>query len=78
MTRDATRFALRAMPARLFTLHTGRAADGSCSSWIGTTIAGVPARVAEVYAQQKLFGVDYVLLSGWSEDGTLVRERISL
>jgi hypothetical protein len=45
---------------------------------VGTTIAGVPARVGGVFVRQKLLGVDYVLLTGWSEDGKAVRERISL
>ena len=59
-------------------LATLRAKDDRCSSWVGTTIAGVPARVGGVFVRQKLLGVDYVLLSGWSEDGRAVRERISL
>ena len=42
------------------------------------TIAGVPARVASVYVQQRLFGIAYVLVTGWSEAGSLVRERLSL
>jgi hypothetical protein len=53
-----------------------RAADGRCASWVGATIAGVPAHVASVFVQQKLFGVDYVLLSGVSEAGAVVRERV--
>jgi hypothetical protein len=72
-------FALRAMPARAFTIHPGRASDGRCTSWVGTTIAGVPARVASVYVRQKFFGgVDYVLLTGWADGGAVVRERVSL
>jgi hypothetical protein len=74
---DTVQMALRGMPSRTFTVHTGRAADGRCSSWVGATIAGVPARVASVYVQQKLFGVDYVLVSGVTESGTVVRERVT-
>jgi hypothetical protein len=74
---DDIQFALRGMPARTFTVHLGRAADGRCASWVGTTIAGVPARVDSVYVKQKLFSVEYVLLTGWSLEGTLVRERVS-
>ena len=73
---DTVQIALRGMPTRTFTVHTSRAADGRCASWVGATIAGVPARVASVYVQQKLFGVDYVLLSGLSEAGAVVRERV--
>ena len=74
---DTVQFALRGMPARTFVVHTGRAADGQCTSRVSTTIAGVPASVTGVFAQQSLFGVDYVLLTGRSEDGTLVRERVT-
>jgi hypothetical protein len=75
---DTIQMSLRAMPSRTFAVHVARAADGRCSSWVGTTVAGVPVRVANIYVQQKLFGVDYVLLSGWSEEGTLVQERVSV
>ena len=73
---ETVQIALRGMPTRTFTVHASRAADGRCASWVGATIAGVPARVASVFVQQKLFGVDYVLLSGVSEAGAVVRERI--
>ena len=42
------------------------------------TISGVPARVSDVYVRQKLFGVDYVLVTGRTSGGDVVRERISL
>jgi hypothetical protein len=74
---ETIQIALRGMAARTFTVHTSRAADGRCASWVGATIAGVPARVASVFVQQKLFGVDYVLLSGVSEAGAVVRERVA-
>ncbi len=76
VTAESIQFALRGMPTRTFTVHTSRAADGRCASWVGATIAGVPARVASVFVQQKLFGVDYVLLSGISEAGATVREQV--
>jgi hypothetical protein len=76
VTPESVQFALRGMPARTFTVHTSRAADGRCASWIEATIDGVPARVASVFVQQKLFGVDYVLLSGVSEAGATVCERV--
>jgi len=74
---DTVQFALRGMPARAFTVHTARTTDGQCTSWVGTTIAGVPAHVTGVYAQQSLFGVDYVQLTGHTDDGKLVSERVS-
>jgi hypothetical protein len=70
------RVTLRGMPSRAITIETERGADGQCSSSAQTMIAGVSARLAAVYVQQRLFGIEYVLLSGWAEDGTAVRERI--
>lgn len=70
------RLTLRGMPSRAIMIETERGADGQCSSKAQTTIAGVPARLAAVYVQERLFGIEYVLLSGWAEDGTSVRERI--
>ena len=74
---NTVEFALRGMPGRPFTAHTVRDPAGQCTSWVATTIAGVPARVTGVYAQQSLFGVSYVLLTGRSEDGKVVNERVS-
>jgi hypothetical protein len=69
---------IRGLPARSIRIRTWRAADGTCAASASTTIAGVPARVANVHVQQKLFGVDYVLLTGWAADGgTIVHERLS-
>ncbi len=70
--------ALRGMPGRPITIETQRTADGRCSASAEMTISGVPARVASVYVKQKFLGIDYVLLTGFSEDGTTVRERLSL
>ena len=70
--------ALRAMPTRLITIETQRDANGRCSSSAEMTIAGTPARVAGVFVQQKLFGIDYILLTGWRGDGAAIRERLSL
>ena len=55
---------LRGMPARALTIRTWRSPAGTCASSVNMTIAGVPARVANVYVQQTLFGVAYVLLTG--------------
>ena len=74
---DRVQITLRGMPARSITVRTWRASDGQCSSSAETTIAGVRARLASVFIQQTLFGVDYVAFMGWSEDGALVHERVS-
>jgi hypothetical protein len=76
--RGGVHVVLRGMPARAIDIRTWRAADGTCASSASMTIAGVPARVANVYVRQKLFGIDYVLLTGWTPGGGVVRERIGL
>jgi hypothetical protein len=68
---------LRGLPARAITIRTARAPGGTCSASVLTTIAGVPARVASVQVHETLFGVGYVQLTGWSEAGAVVRERLS-
>lgn len=75
---NRVQFALRGMRDRVITVETQRASDGQCTASAEMTIAGVPARVASVYVQQRLFGIAYVLVTGWSEAGSLVRERLSL
>jgi hypothetical protein len=59
-------------------MRTWRAPDGKCTSSANMTIAGVAARVTNVYVRQKLFGVDYVEVTGSTSSGELVRERLSL
>ena len=74
---DTVNLVLRGMPARAITIRTWRRPDGACAAEANMTIAGVPARVANVHVQQKLFGVDYVLLTGWSSSGAVVREKLA-
>ena len=69
---------LRGMPARSITIRTWRGPDGKCASSANMTIAGVAARVTNVFVRQKLFGVDYVEVTGSTPSGELVRERLSL
>ncbi len=70
--------ALRGMPARPFAIHTAREADGQCSSWVGTTIAGADARLGRIFVKQKFLGaVDYVQLSGTTAEGATVSERVN-
>ncbi len=74
---DAVRVVLRGLHSRTFTIHTWRTSDG-CAASTSTNIAGTPARIASVYVKLKLFGVDYVQLTGYGPDGAVVRERFSL
>jgi hypothetical protein len=73
---SAVRFSVRGMPSRRFTLHTERGAAGTCTSWVETEIAGAPARLTAVYVQQRLFGVDYVQLTGRTPGDKVVNERV--
>lgn len=75
---DDVRIALRALPARPITIHTVRGADGKCSSTATAIIDGAPARIDNVYVKTKLFGVDYVQLTGVATDGHVVRERLGV
>jgi hypothetical protein len=69
---------LRGMPAREITIRTTKGPGGICTSSATTTIAGVAARLSDVFVRQKLFGVDYVQLTGLTSGGATVRERFSL
>jgi hypothetical protein len=70
--------AVRAMPAHSIAIHTFRGAGGRCESSSETTIAGLRARLLDIYVQQSLFGIDYVLLRGMSANGDALSERLSL
>ena len=70
------RATLRAFPGRTLTFRTWRAKDGKCGSAVETVVAGVPATVASVFVQQKLFGVAYVELTARTAQGVVVRERL--
>ena len=58
---------------------TTQSRDGACVAVATTPIEGVPATLANVYAQLKWpFGVDYLLLQGRAVgDGRILRERLS-
>jgi hypothetical protein len=69
---------LRGFPGRTMVIETQRSADGRCASQATTTIAGVAAKIANVFVNQSLFGkVDYVQLTGWAGGGSVVHERIT-
>lgn len=67
----AVRISLAAVPARLVLAETWRASDGACRAHATVSIAGAPAHLSNVYVRLKLpFSVEYLLLQGWSMDGT--------
>ena len=72
------RVVLRALPARPITIQTARAADGTCSATATVDIGNASARLYDIYVKQSLFGVDYLLLTGWADGGAVVREKLSL
>jgi hypothetical protein len=75
---ENVRISLRALPARPITIHTQRGEGGKCTSSASATINGVPARIDNVFVKLKLFGVDYVQLTGIAKDGSVVRERLGV
>ncbi len=72
------RSVLRALPMHPVVIHTWQGADGACAFTATTTIAGLQARLFNIHVAYNALstGVDYILLTGWRDDGTLVRERI--
>lgn len=67
----AVRIVLRAVPSRPLLVETWRAGDGTCRALTTAQIAGAPAHLAGVYVRLKSpISVDYLLLQGWSMDGT--------
>jgi len=72
------RLVLRAMPSRPIEVETGRSPAGNCIATSTATISGGPAHIFGVYVKLKWpIGVDYLLIQGWSLDGThVVTERV--
>jgi Domain of unknown function (DUF4833) len=72
------RLVLRALPDRPVTIRTARAADGTCAATSTMAIGSSTLRLYDIYVKQSLFGVDYILLTGWSDSGAVVREKLNL
>lgn len=72
------RLVLRALPNRPIVVETRRAADGTCRASATAAIAGTPAHLFDVYVKLTWhLSVDYLLLRGWSMDGThIVKEKL--
>lgn len=68
----AVRIVLKAMPSRPLTIVTSRGGDGVCRAVATISIAGASAHLFNVYVHLKWDGVDYLLLRGWSLDGSHV------
>jgi hypothetical protein len=71
------RMQLTALPSREIYVQTSPTSGGACNSVVTTVIAGSRARLYNIHVYTASLGaVDYILLTGWRDDGTLVRERI--
>jgi hypothetical protein len=69
---------LKALPARPLIVTTSRASDGTCHALGTVDIAGAPAHLFNVYVHLTWYGLDYILMQGWSLDRSLVvREKIT-
>ena len=68
---------LRAVPSRTILIETWHSGT-RCQAVATLSIGGAPAHLFNVYAKLGwLFGVDYLLLQGWSLDGMhVVREKL--
>jgi hypothetical protein len=72
------RIVLRGLPSRPVVITTWRDPDGICQSASTMTISGSARRLYNVYVAIKLLSIDYLQLTGWADDGSLVREKIVL
>jgi hypothetical protein len=61
---------LRALPDRPLMIATSRGVDGVCHALATGTVAGSPVHLFNVYVHLVWDGVDYLLLQGWSMDGS--------
>ncbi len=74
---SAVRIKLRALPSRPITITTSRGPNGACVASTTVAINGKPARLFDIHVAINLLGVDHLLITGWSDEGILVRERIN-
>jgi hypothetical protein len=72
------RIVLNALPDRPITVVTEAGSDGACHAVAIASIAGTPAHLFNVYVHLKWYGLDYLLLQGWSVDGShVIRETLT-
>ena len=69
--------ALQALPSRPITITTSRDASGACTASSVVAINGRPAHLYNIHVALSPFGVSHLLVTGWAEDGSIVRERVS-
>jgi hypothetical protein len=82
LSRDADggriRLILKALPTRPILVQVFRASSGACQALSTVTISGSPAHLYNVHAKLRWpGGVAYLLVQGWSLDGThVLSERL--
>ena len=68
--------ALRALPKRHIVVKT-QSQGKACRAWSALPIAGTDTYVYNIFVKLKTLGVDYILLSGWSTDGSrVIHEKV--
>jgi hypothetical protein len=68
---------LQALPARPITITTSRDGSGACTASAVVAINQRPARLFNIHVALSPFGVSHLLVTGWADDGSIVRERVS-
>ena len=68
---------LQALPERPITITTSRDGSGSCTASAIVAINRRPARLFNIHVALSPFGVSHLLVTGWADDGSIVRERVS-
>jgi hypothetical protein len=71
------RVTLKALRTRPITITTSRDASGACTASTVATINGRAARLYNIHVALSPFGVSHLLVTGWADDGSIVRERVS-
>jgi len=67
---------LRAMPSRHILVRTDRV-ERACKAWPSLSIGGTDAYLYDIYVKLRPLGIDSLLLSGRTTDGTrVVHERV--
>jgi hypothetical protein len=77
-SRGTVEVKLRALESRPIVVETMRGVGGACHAVATVVVAGAPAHIFDVHVQIRWpFGIDHLLLSAWSLDGShVVTERV--
>lgn len=70
------RIVLHGLASRPVVIQTWRDSNGACLAASTMTISGSLRRLYKVFVAIRFFSLDYLELTGWADDGAVVRERI--